>query len=91
MKNIYKKNKIGNNNYSIILNFIVRENVMNEFEKIKKMYDEGYRCIMYDDSKDGDMSIYFKNFESEASEAMRVSGFEEKMKIKNFVNNNSMK
>jgi hypothetical protein len=69
----------------------VRENVMNEFEKIKKMYGEGYRCIMYDDSKDGDMSIYFKNFESEDSEAMRVSSFEEKMKIKSFVNDNSMK
>ncbi len=64
---------------------------MNEFERIKKMYEDGFRCIRYDDTKDGDMSIYFKNFDSEASEAMRVSGFEEKMKIKSFINNNTMK
>lgn len=64
---------------------------MNEYEKIKKMYDEGFRCIRYDDTKDGDMSIYFKNFENEASQAMRVSGFEEKMKIKSFINENTIK
>lgn len=64
---------------------------MNEYEKIKKMYENGFRCIRYDDTKDGEMSIYFKNFENEASEAMRVSGFEQKMKIKSFINENSMK
>jgi len=64
---------------------------MNEFEKIQKMYENGFRCIRYDDTKDGEMSIYFKNFDNEASEAMRVSGFEQKMKIKSFINENSMK
>ena len=64
---------------------------MNEFEKIKEMYDNGFRCIRYDDIKDGEMSIYFKNFESEASEAMRVKGFEQKMQIKSFINQNSGK
>lgn len=64
---------------------------MNEYEKIKKMYENGFRCIRYDDTKDGEMSIYFKNFDNEASEAMRVSGFDEKMKIKSFINDNSMK
>lgn len=64
---------------------------MNEFEKIKKMYDNGFRCIRYDDTKDGEMSIYFKNFDSEESEAMRIKGFEEKMQIKNFIKQNSMK
>lgn len=64
---------------------------MNDFEKIKKMYEEGFRCIRYDDTKDGDMSIYFKNFDNEASEAIRVSGFDQKMKIKSFINNNTIK
>ncbi len=64
---------------------------MNEFEKIKKMYDNGFRCIRYDDTKDGEMSIYFKNFESEESEAMRIKGFEQKMQIKDFINQNSIK
>lgn len=63
---------------------------MNEFEKIQKMYEDGFRCIRYDDTKDGDMSIYFKNFETEDSEAMRISSFDEKMKIKSFIKNNSM-
>jgi len=64
---------------------------MNEFEKIKKMYVNGFRCIRYDDTKDGEMSIYFKNFESEESEAMRIKGFEQKMQIKDFINQNSIK
>lgn len=64
---------------------------MNEFEKIQKMYEDGFRCIRYDDTKDGDMSIYFKNFETEDSEAMRISSFDEKMKIKSFIKNNSMR
>lgn len=64
---------------------------MDEYEKIKKMYENGFRCIRYDDTKDGEMSIYFKNFDNEASEAMRVRGFYEKMKIKSFINENSIK
>ncbi|MGD9567236.1 MAG: hypothetical protein AB7V48_02765 [Sedimentibacter sp.] len=64
---------------------------MNDFEKIKKMYNDGFRCIRYDDTKDGEMCIYFKNFDSEDSQALRVKGFEQKMQIKNFINQNSMK
>ncbi len=65
--------------------------IMNEFEKIRKMYDNGFRCIRYDDTKDGDMCIYFKNFDNEDSLAMRVNNFEEKMQIKNFIKENSMR
>ena len=64
---------------------------MNEFEKIKEMYDNGFRCIRYDDTKDGEMCIYFKNFESEDSKAIRINGFEQKMQIKNFIKQNSMR
>ncbi|NLJ57273.1 MAG: hypothetical protein GX339_00330 [Tissierellia bacterium] len=64
---------------------------MKDLEKIKKMYDNGFRCIRYDDTKDGDMCIYFKNFDNEDSQAIRVKGFEQKMEIKNFINQNSMK
>lgn len=65
--------------------------MMNDYEKIKKMYENGFRCIRYDDTKDGEMSIYFKNFDNEESLAMRVSNFDEKMKIKSFVKDNSIK
>lgn len=54
---------------------------MNELEKIKKMYDKGFRCIRYDDTKDGDMCIYFKNFESEESDALRVSDFQRRISV----------
>jgi len=64
---------------------------MNEFEKIKKMYENGFRCIRYDDTKDGDMCLYFKNFESEESDALRVSDFEQKMQIKSFIKENTIK
>ena len=50
---------------------------MNELEKIKNMYDNGFRCIRYDDTKDGDMCIYFKNFDNEDSQALRVKDFEQ--------------
>ena len=64
---------------------------MNEFEKIKKMYENGFRCIRYDDTKDGDMCLYFKNFESAESDALRVSDFEQKMQIKSFIKENTIK
>lgn len=64
---------------------------MNELEIIKKMYDDGFRCIRYDDTKDGDMCIYFKNFENEDSQAVKVKEFEQKMQIKNFINENTIK
>lgn len=69
----------------------IGENFMNELERIKKMYDNGFRCIRYDDTKDGDMCIYFKNFDNEDSDALRVSDFEQKMQIKNFINENTMR
>lgn len=64
---------------------------MNELERIKKMYDNGFRCIRYDDTKDGDMCIYFKNFDNENSQALRVADFKQKMQIKDFINKNSMR
>ena len=64
---------------------------MNELEKIKNMYDNGFRCIRYDDTKDGDMCIYFKNFDNEDSQAVKVKDFEQKMRIKNFINHNTMR
>ena len=64
---------------------------MNELEKIKNMYDNGFRCIRYDDTKDGDMCIYFKNFDNEDSQAVKVKDFEQKMQIKNFINHNTMR
>lgn len=64
---------------------------MDDLEKIKKMYDKGFRCIRYDDTKDGDMCIYFKNFDNEDSEAMRVRGFDQKMQIKSFINQSGLR
>ena len=64
---------------------------MDELEKIKDMYDNGFRCIRYDDTKDGDMCIYFKNFDNEDSQALRVKDFGQKMQIKNFINHNTMR
>ncbi len=67
------------------------ENIMKDIEKIKEMYDNGFRCIRYDDTKDGDMCIYFKNFDNEDSQAVRVKDFEQKMQIKNFINHNTLR
>lgn len=64
---------------------------MNEYEKIRQMYEQGFRCIRYDDTSDGDMNIYFKNFESEGSDTMKVRGIDEKLKVINFIKDNPIK
>lgn len=62
---------------------------MKNYNKICKLYDEGFRCIRYDDQKNGFMNIYLKNFEIEKSDTIVVTDFDEKMRIKNYINDNS--
>lgn len=62
---------------------------MKNYNKICKLYDEGFKCIRYDDQKNGSMNIYLKNFEIEKSDTIKVTDFNEKMRIKNYINDNS--
>ena len=63
---------------------------MENYSKICKLYEDGYKCIKYDDEKDGPMNIYLKNFEIEKSDTIKVTDFQEKMRIKNYINQNTL-
>ena len=39
---------------------------MYNFENVKGLYEDGYRCIYYDNTENNP-SVYLKNFESEDS------------------------
>lgn len=62
---------------------------MNNYNKVCKLYEQGFKCIKYDDEKDGKMNVYFKNFEKEKSDSIEVTDFDEKMKIKNYIKENT--
>jgi hypothetical protein len=57
---------------------------MNELEKIKFLYEDGYRCIYTDDATNHH-EIYLKNFETEKSEVIKVSSELDYDKFKNYI------
>lgn len=62
---------------------------MDNYEKLCQLYQSGYKCIRYDDVKDGKMNIYFKNFDEEKSDSIEVTDYDEKMRIKGYIYDNS--
>ncbi|MTI68750.1 MAG: hypothetical protein FH751_00650 [Firmicutes bacterium] len=38
---------------------------MENIEKLKKLYSEGFKCIRYEDGNEGELKAFFKNFEQE--------------------------
>ena len=43
---------------------------MYNFENVKGLYEDGYRCIYYDNTENNP-SVYLKNFESEDSKEIQ--------------------
>ncbi|QSX06358.1 hypothetical protein JYG23_02545 [Sedimentibacter sp. zth1] len=61
------------------------------FEKLQKLYEQGYRCIRYDDVKDEKMNIYLQNFDiEEKTKALEVLDFNEKVQVIDFINKNNL-
>ena len=50
---------------------IVVGNNMTNFNKLKDLYEDGYRCI-YHNCVDDNYTIYLKNFDSENSEVVEL-------------------
>ena len=46
---------------------------MYNFENVKGLYEDGYRCIYYDNTENNP-SVYLKNFESEDSKEIQFDG-----------------
>lgn len=58
----------------------------NSFEKLQRLYDQGFRCIRYDDVKDEKMNVYLKNFDTESSKSMEITNLNDKMLIMDYIN-----
>ncbi len=55
--------------------------------RVKDLYGQGFKCIKYEDDKDGNLTVYFKNFENESIDMITVQGKSEINEIKNYINN----
>ena len=56
------------------------------FEKLQRLYEQGYRCIRYDDVKDEKMNVYLKNFDNEKSHSMEITTYTDKAQIIDYIN-----
>ena len=58
---------------------------MYDFESVKNLYEDGYRCIYYDASVNNP-SVYLKNFDNEDSKEIQFETEEQFIKFKNYIN-----
>lgn len=52
---------------------------------IRTYYDEGFKCIKYEQNLNGELIIYLKNFESEEIDTLYCTDKQEINEIKNFI------
>lgn len=57
---------------------------MSNFNKIKDLYEDGYRCI-YHDSINNTHKVYLKNFNTEGSEVIELSNDDDFVQFKNYI------
>lgn len=53
--------------------------------KVKELYDKGFRCIRYEEGSQGELVAYFKNFEEEAIDTLVAYDKNEISQIKDFI------
>lgn len=58
---------------------------MSNFNTIKNLYEDGYRCIYYDILEDNHI-IYLKNFDSEKSEVIELEDKSEFEQFSKYIN-----
>ena len=57
---------------------------MSDFNKIKNLYEDGYRCI-YHDSVDNTHKVYLKNFNTEGSQVIELNYDEDFNQFKDYI------
>ena len=57
---------------------------MENFNDLKKLYEDGYRCIYQDGSK-GNRTIYLKNFDNEKSTVVNLQDENEFSQFQNYI------
>ncbi len=67
----------------------VADNIMTNFNKLKDLYEDGYRCI-YHDCVDNNYTIYLKNFDSENSEVVELNDSNEFDQFQSYMNDLKM-
>lgn len=58
---------------------------MYDFDSVKNLYEDGYRCIYYDVSETNPY-VYLKNFDNEESKEIQFDNEEEFAQFKNYLN-----
>jgi len=61
---------------------------MDNVEKLRRLYEKGYKCIRYEDENDGTFKMYFKNFEKEHIDDIQSSNMNEINQLKSYVDQN---
>ncbi|RDY26119.1 hypothetical protein CHL78_015050 [Romboutsia weinsteinii] len=57
---------------------------MSDFNKIKNLYEDGYRCI-YHDCVDTTHTVYLKNFNTEGSEVIEIKDEKDFSDFQNYI------
>ncbi|MBU5337089.1 hypothetical protein [Intestinibacter bartlettii] len=57
---------------------------MYNFESVKNLYQDGYRCIYYD-SNESNPCVYLKNFDSEDSKEIQFEDEEQFTQFKDYL------
>ncbi|MCC3864292.1 hypothetical protein [Terrisporobacter petrolearius] len=57
---------------------------MNNFNDLKNLYEDGYRCI-YQDGAEGNRNIYLKNFDEEKSTVVNLQDENEFSQFQDYV------
>lgn len=60
----------------------------NNLSKLKQLYENGFKCIRYEDSDNGELRAYFKNFTEERIDEIVSEDKKEITEIKNYIDNN---
>ena len=58
---------------------------MSDFNQIKDLYEDGFRCI-YFDSNNNNHTIYLKNFDSEKSQVVELENDNDFNQFQDYIN-----
>ncbi len=59
---------------------------MANFNELKNLYEDGYRCIYYD-GEENNRTIYLKNFYNESSQVVELTNEQDFSDFKNYIGN----
>lgn len=57
---------------------------MNDFNTLKNLYEDGYRCI-YHDCSNQTYTVYLKNFDTEGSEVVELNNESDFSQFKDYI------